>query len=153
MGHIVQRLEASEIGQVLLHRGEALALDGGGVHEGVEGVAQLALIGGQLAFRLLVQLVHDRGQALLAEDLQILEGAGGGTVGGNLRRLQPAAIHMQEEIVARLNRRIDGAEIDAPFAQLGLGGQRGGNGDQGAAEEKKGFGTGHGILRGSGREV
>ena len=75
-------LQAGQIIQILLHRLQAIGLDGRGVHEGVIEIAQLLLFRRQLVVRLLLQVVDDGRMRVLAEDLQILERAGLGAVGG-----------------------------------------------------------------------
>ena len=61
-------------------------------------------------------------QPLFAQDLQILEGAGLGAVGRDHRRLQPAAIDIIEEIVARLDATYPCEVRSTPqLAELGRG--------------------------------
>ena len=91
MGDIVQGLQAGQIIQILLHRRKAARFDGGGVDEGVIKIAQLALFRRSGAapgfFSRSATMVL---QPLLAQNLQILEGAGLGAVGRNDGGLQPA---------------------------------------------------------------
>jgi hypothetical protein len=120
--HVIPGLERGEVMQVLAGGGQTARIDLLLVHEGVVEIPDLPAFRIQAIARPRFQPVHDLFHAVLAQDLQILERAGGGAVGRDDGRLQPITVDIGEEVVARLHRFVHGGEIDAPGAEGWLGG-------------------------------
>ena len=90
------------------------------VDEAVIKVAQLLFFVVQLIIWLGIQRRSDFLHALFAEDAQILEGAGGGAIGGNLGGLVPVATGVHEEIVTGLDALVHRRGVETPSAVFGL---------------------------------
>ena len=130
------RFQMGEIVEVRLHRREAVRFDLLLIHEGVVEVSQLLLFVVELVIRLGFQLGHDLAHLFFALDAQILEGARAGAVRRNLRRLHPASVDVQKEVVTGLHTLIHGGEVDAPRAILRVAGLIGGRANrEGRAEQ------------------
>ena len=146
--------EAGDRVEFRLQWRESALLDAGGVHVGVVGVGDARFItaGGRLGRGdALDQLLL----ALLGLVEHVEEGAGGGTIGRNLRGLGPGAIRVIVEVVAGLDRLVDAGQVDANRRRgrrRRLGrcvGIRGGCGGVGFAG---GEGTKHGKREGGAAE-
>jgi len=141
-GHVGAGLFGADGGEVGGERLGAQGIDLRLVGEApVEGAHLLRLARGGLVGG---GLVEDGVHAVLGQLVQTIEGPVPRTVGGDLRRLQPAAIHIEEEIVARLDRLVQRGEVHAPLAEFGARLRQHGRNDQQRAthESQK---TGHGI--------
>jgi hypothetical protein len=133
--------DGSDRFEVRAQRREAFRLDGGLVHVGAVEVSHLAGAGalGRVGFG---DLFNQPGRAFIAEVAKLGKDAHPGAIRGNLSSLDPFAVGVLIEIVARLDRAIDVGEGDA--VQLGrrcilrVGGH-----DHG---ESTGCYTGHGEL-------
>src|SRR6185437_350912 len=101
-GKVFARLDRLDRIELRLDGREARLVDRGGVHVGRVVIGDLARVaaGGRIAGA----RVPDQVGVVLFGDLEdVLERAGAGTVGGNLRGLQPIAIRVFEEVVPRLH--------------------------------------------------
>ena len=98
--------------ELRLERGKVLRLDARLVHEAVVVVADLACVG---PFgRVDLGCFGDQGSGLLRSQLgEDSAGSPGATVGGNFGRLEPGAVGVGEEVVARSDGEIHARQIQA----------------------------------------
>jgi hypothetical protein len=94
-----------------LERLEAGRVDRRGVHEAGVVVADLSEVGarGGVGFR---GLLDQLGNAAVGEVEQLNERAVGAAVGGDLRLLEPGAVGVLEEVVARLHRAVHASDVE-----------------------------------------
>ena len=119
-GHIVQRLQMRDHVEVGFRCGDPLRVELLLIDEAVVKIAQLLLFDGQRIVGLRFERRHDLLHALFAQDAQVLEGAGGGAIGRNLRGLVPATAGVHEKIVTRLHALVHGGRIETPGPVFGL---------------------------------
>ena len=124
-GDIVQRLQRRDARQVGLTGVQAARLDPGGVGEGVVKIAELLFFGVERRRIARLEVRDQVLHALLAQDAQFLERTDRGAVRRNLGALEPRAVGIVEEVVARLYAGVHAAEVEAPGADRGLGRGRG----------------------------
>ena len=129
-------LEARDVLQILFGRLQPVLLDLSLVGEGIVEIAQLLLLGRQILVGLGFERSDDRLHGVLALDREIEERAGLRAVGGDFRRLEPLAVHIVEEVVARLDAWIDRGKVDAPVADSRLAAIRLGRGQDQAGGER-----------------
>ena len=116
--NIVQRLEARDISEILLRRGEALRIDLLLIEERVIEIAQFLFVVGELIVGSGIERRRDFVHPRFAEDPQILERAGARAIRRNNGALVPGAVDEHEKVVARLDALIHSAEFDAPGTVL-----------------------------------
>ena len=118
--HFDRRLQMREVVEIVFRRCEAARIDLLGVDERVVEIAQLLFFRRQRRVGLGFDIVRDIAHPLFAEDQEILERARAGAVGRDFRRLEPVAVHIEEEVVAGLHALVHAREVDAPRAERRL---------------------------------
>jgi len=136
-GEIVARAERLKSGEILrdgLHSGR---FDSGLVPEGLVEIAQLLLLGVEVAPR--AQLGDDRLHPLFVAEAHLEPGPRRGPVGRNDGRPKPASIGVNEEVVSGIGGSVDEIEIHAPrgHAERGRGTRSGSVCRQREGAEKK----------------